>query len=112
MKNIKFNEKLKVPTSKYNGVVRYDGYMHTEKNAVSNFEFKDTLEFQYFSRGRSSVKAHYKGSDGSEYEMFLSVFEDLLRSGKMTKFGDLTGTFFFHKQGQNYGVCMAIDKAL
>ena len=46
---------------------------------VPNFEFEDTLVFKRFSRGRSSVKAHFESlSTGKKYEMFISDLEDVI----------------------------------
>lgn len=69
-----------------------------------NYEFEATMEFTHFSRGRSSVKAHFNGPKGRDYEMFLSDFEKLLKDGLFEKY--ITGTFTFVKRGANYGIKM------
>ena len=70
---------------------------------VPNFEFEDTLIFEGFSRGRSSVKAHFKSQfTGKKYEMFISDLGDVIKANYfITK---LSGRFTFVKRGQNYGI--------
>ena len=70
---------------------------------VPNFEFEDTLIFTHFSRGRSSVKAHFESqTTGKKYEMFIIDLEDVIKANySITK---LSGRFTFVKRGQNYGV--------
>lgn len=71
-----------------------------------NYEFNDTLEFTHFTRGRSSVKAHFKSfTDGKLYEMFLTDFEKVVLSGKLDH-AELSGFFTFCKRGANYGIKM------
>lgn len=71
-----------------------------------NFEFKDTLRFVEFWRGRSSAIAIMYGDDGAEYQVFLS---DLATMMPHFVNGKVTGTFTFCKKGQNYG-CKLVDK--
>ena len=70
---------------------------------VPNFEFEDTLIFKHFSRGRSSVKAHFESQfTGTKYEMFICDLEDVIKANYfVTK---LSGRFTFVKRGQNYGI--------
>lgn len=72
---------------------------------VPNFEFEDTLIFTHFSRGRSSVKAHFESQyTGKKYEMFIRDLEDVIKANHfVTK---LCGRFTFVKRGQNYGVLL------
>ena len=72
---------------------------------VPNFEFEDTLIFKNFSRGRSSVKAHFESRfTGKKYEMFICDLEDVIKSNYfITK---LSGRFTFVKRGQNYGIML------
>lgn len=77
---------------------------------VPNFEFEDTLIFEGFSRGRSSVKAHFKSQfTGKKYEMFISDLADIIKANHfITK---LSGRFTFVKKGQNYGIKLLGDGA-
>ena len=73
---------------------------------VPNFEFEDTLIFKHFSRGRSSVKAHFESQNtGKKYEMFISDLEDVILNNSLTN-GRVSGKFTFVKKGQNYGVLL------
>lgn len=73
---------------------------------VPNYEFEDVLSFEYFSRGRSSVKAHFVSENtGLKYEMFISDFEDVLKSNRIANCR-IKGKFTFVKKGQNYGVML------
>lgn len=69
-----------------------------------NYEFDDVLEFTHFTRGRSSVKAHFKSlSDGKLYEMFITDFEKMLLAGRLDR-AQVCGRFTFCKRGANYGI--------
>lgn len=73
---------------------------------VPNFECKDTLIFSGFSRGRSSVKAHFISEyTGLKYEMFISDFDDVLKSNSIHNCR-IKGTFTFVKRGANYGIAL------
>lgn len=73
---------------------------------VPNFEFGDTLVFKHFSRGRSSVKAHFESLyTGKKYEMFISDIEDVILNNHLMN-GCISGRFTFVKKGQNYGVVL------
>ena len=74
---------------------------------VPNFEFGDTLIFKHFSRGRSSVKAHFESlHTGKKYEMFVSDLEDVILNHHLMN-GCISGIFTFVKKGQNYGVMLS-----
>ena len=69
-----------------------------------NFEFTDTLTFQGYDRGRSSVTFQMKRfSTNTTVSMFISDFSEIVN--KMNH-GAITGTFTFVKKGQNYGCKM------
>ena len=71
---------------------------------VPNFEFEDTLVFTHFSRGRSSVKAHFRSKYTEvKYEMFISDFEEVLKKSRIGNC-HIRGRFTFVKKGMNYGV--------
>lgn len=69
-----------------------------------NFEFKDTLKYNGYSRGCSSAKIHFFGEiTGKHYEMFLSDFDDLMDEFGFNK-NVVSGIFTFVKRGANYGI--------
>lgn len=100
---------MMIPFDKKTGnMLDYTWVATGEENAAvtwkENHEFNDTLEFTHFTRGRSSVKAHFKSfTDGKLYEMFLTDFEKVLLSGKLDR-TELSGWFTFCKRGANYGI--------
>ena len=68
---------------------------------MPNFEFEDTLTFESYGKGRSSVTFYMKReSTGKGVTMFISDFTDALP--KMVN-GKITGKFTFCKKGQSYG---------
>lgn len=87
---------------------RYLGYPEYSCNIADNKIFKEHLNFTHFSRGRSSVKAHFKSMlTGNEYEMFISDMEELINlEYSMTS---LKGYFCFRKQGKNFGITLIHD---
>ena len=69
-----------------------------------NYEFSDTLTFQDYGRGRSSVTFTMKRANtGKTVTMFVSDFANIIN--KMNH-GHVTGRFTFVKKGQNYGCKM------
>lgn len=91
----------KIPFDKNGNQMDYEGYGLDEM--VDNFEFEDTLTFQSYGRGRSSVTFTFKRVNGKTVSMFVSDFADIV--GKMNH-GHITGRFTFSKKGQNYGCKM------
>ena len=93
----------KIPFDRNGNQMDYEGYGVGEMK--DNFEFFDTLTFQSYGRGRSSVTFTMKrASTNTTVSMFVSDFADIV--GKMNH-GHITGTFTFTKKGQNYG-CKAV----
>ena len=71
---------------------------------MPNYEFSDIMIFEGFSRGRSSVKAHFVSeTTGRKYEMFVSDLGDAIRADGLYN-ARIDGKFTFTKRGQNYGV--------
>lgn len=121
MKRILYKDTLQIPYYKVteegygnNKVIlsspytQYMGYPEHLGTNCPNFIIKDILGFTHFSRGRSSVKAHFKSHiNGNKYEMFISDFEEVLL--KEYTVNALEGEFCFRKQGQNYGLALLED---
>ena len=86
-------------------ICKKDGQFRKENCIfVPNFEFEDVLVFTHFSRGRSSVKAHFRSKYTEvKYEMFISDFEDVLKNNRIGN-AYVKGKFTFVKKGANYGV--------
>jgi len=75
---------------------------------IDNFQFEDTLQYDGYSRGRSSAKICFKSATtGKKYEMFLTDFDDLMNCRGFDK-NTITGTWTFCKRGQNYGIKLVI----
>jgi len=89
----------KIPFDSAGNQLDYAGYGCAEMR--ENFEFNDTLTFQSYGRGRSSVTFTMKRfGTNTNVSMFVSDFSDIVN--KMNH-GAITGTFTFVKKGQNYG---------
>lgn len=75
-----------------------------------NFEFTSCLIYDGYGRGRSSAVIMMRDAFTQvRYPMFLSTFDDLMKSQKHTiSQGDksvrFTGPFTFCKKGQNYAL--------
>ena len=78
----------------------HDGYCTLK----DNFEFKDTLTFEAYGRGRSSVTfTMRRKSNGKSVSMFISNFTEIV---PLMNAGMITGRFTFVKKGGNYGCKM------
>lgn len=116
MKRDLFKEDLEIPVEEdqKTGGLKYLGYYgYTYSTMRKNFCFKDSIKFTKFSKGRSSVKAHFISLNTSnKYEMFLSDFESMLKNEikdvNMIN-GIITAEFCFRKAGANYGLTILED---
>ena len=69
--------------------------------------FKDVeleLEYVTFERGRSGISFIWKDGSGTEYPMFATEVDRLIRSGMMSR--KIRGLWSAEKRGQNYGVML------
>lgn len=73
-----------------------------------NKPFECTLQYEGFSRGRSSAGFAFKDQDGHSYWMFMTDMDDLIRAGARPL--EVRGTFEFVKRGQNYGIKFLEEK--
>ena len=107
MKNKK--EKLyqgNIPVAWYEGYKQYilESYDFRRQPTHKNFIFKDTLKFEGFSRGRSSVTAEFTNEDRTlSSSMFLSNVSDVILLGGCD-LTNLSGYFCMCKKGSNYGL--------
>jgi len=86
------------------GPYHLDSYPERHSVWKDNYEFKATLVLTGYSRGRSAARMCLLDQDtGSEYEMFLTDFCDILED---IVHGAITGTWTFCKRGMNYGIRM------
>lgn len=76
---------------------------------VENRVFPDTLTFTGYGRGRSSAVMYFEGSDGAEYNMFLTDTETLLKTKDIIN-GKVTANWTYCKRGANYGIRLAKDE--
>ena len=73
---------------------------------VENKVFPDTLTYTGYGRGRSSAVFYFKGSQGEEYQMFMTDMDDLLKYvGMLNK--EVTAWWTYQKRGANYGIRLA-----
>jgi hypothetical protein len=100
--------KCEIPFSKYwqDGTLSLDSYAgYSADNLTPNFIFFDTLIFQGFSRGRSSVTANFTNKEGTmQSSMFVSNFSDIIHYYIKPDFKNLTGYFCMCKKGANFGL--------
>lgn len=71
---------------------------------MANAYFGDTLTYDGWGRGRSSVTFYWRRSNGKRVTMFLTDMDTVL---PLMRDGKIRGTFRFCKRGQNYGCQMA-----
>lgn len=69
-------------------------------NFVDNFIFEDTLEYEHFGRGRSSITFTFKRQNGKTVSVFASNLVEFIPHFVD---GKISGRFTFVKKGQNYG---------
>lgn len=106
MKRSLFKKELKIPYKDRDKTRTYLGFYGFCTGEVKNYIFQDTLLFTGFSRGRSSVKVHFKSEiTHSEYEMFLKDYELILLNTSQEP-RQIVGEFCFRKAGQNYGIVL------
>lgn len=104
-KLVKLN-KCEIPFSNYGGELYLTNYInHYKQDTTPNFIFFDTLVFQGFSRGRSSVTANFTNKEGTmQSSMFVSNFSDIIHDYIKPDFKNLTGYFCMVKKGANFGL--------
>lgn len=79
----------------------YNLYNNSFPTLQDNYEFNDTLLYQTYGRGRSSITFVFKRqSTGKNVSMFVS---DLHNAIPYLRNGCLSGKFTFVKKGRNYG---------
>lgn len=78
-------------------------YEEGEIELIENIEFYAELEYQGYSRGRSSVTINFKGNKGENYPMFLSDFDDVLKNADIIN-RKVYGKWTFCKKGKNFGI--------
>lgn len=75
-------------------------YSWIKSKMVDNFIFEDTLEYESYGRGRSSISFTFKRQNGKTVSVFAS---NLIEFIPYFIDGKITGLFTFVKKGQNYG---------
>lgn len=93
--------------SKGNQLSYVDEWMIKNGRAIlkDNEEFEETLTYSGYGRGRSSATIHFKDAKNNEYSMFLSDFDELMRSGKLSG-NQIKAKWTFAKKGRNFGIKM------
>lgn len=89
-----------IPFDEKGNMLSYDYGAHDYKDP---YEFTDTLTYVGYGRGRSAAHFYFKDSKNKTYNMFISDFDDLIKTGKFSS-GTITATFTFVKKGQNFGI--------
>ena len=82
----------------------YPEYSHEMKK---NRVFEDTLYYDSYGRGMSSIKFYFKDSQDVSYQMFAKDFSELVKNKCIV--GGIKGNWSFRKQGSNYGLTYVVD---
>lgn len=67
-----------------------------------NVQFRTTLFYDGYSRGRSSIKFDFTNPNGKRFSMFATDLDAMIKQGVPIK--EIYGIFEFVKRGQNYGI--------
>ena len=79
-------------------------YKYNLTNVVmeDNYQFKDTLKYSGYSKGRSSAHIHFKSTTNNRgYHMTLKDFDKVINNNMFVD-NQVTGDFTFAKRGANY----------
>ena len=60
------------------------------------------LEYETFGRGRSSITFYWRDKDGTQYPMFATEIDKLIKNGIISN--RICGLWSAEKHGQNYGI--------
>jgi hypothetical protein len=84
-----------IPFDAHGNMLSYAGYgVTTYKDP---YVFTDTLTYTGYGRGRSAAHFYFEDTKGHTYSMFMSDFDDMVKSKKFNG-GSITGTFTFVKK--------------
>ena len=91
------------PVDENGNMLEYNGYLYgatkySEKDIV---EFEETMTFQYFTKGRSSLRFILVDSQGREWSMMAQCIDSFVQRSVN---GVLTGKWIMCKRGSNYGL--------
>jgi len=84
-----------------------DGLVHYAQRSDDHVEwrpvveFKATLTYKTYRRGRSAAYFEFEDEKGREYPMFLKEFDEVVHH--LVK-GSVSGTWIPTKRGQNFGI--------
>lgn len=89
------------PVDKLGNMIEYIGYGSEEVAESVIKEFEETMTFQHYTKGRSSLRFILKDSKGREWSMMAQCIDYFV---KHSVNGVLTGKWVMCKRGQNYGL--------
>lgn len=73
----------------------------TNVKMVEPWEFKDTLRYLGFSRGRSALNVHWQSeSTGKKFVSGMPMLDEAVKKRQVCN-GCVTGSFYFKKQGSS-----------
>jgi len=95
-----------VPFNKEGDMMGYPDYEWRIGSFLDiNTEFKAKMQYDSYSRGRSSIKLHFIDlNTNKNYEMFMTEFDRIMNLGLINSNSYLSGIFGFHKKGKNFGL--------
>lgn len=97
------------PVDENGNMIEYDGYLYgaTKYSEKGIVEFEETMTFQYYTKGRSSLRFILKDSKGNIWSMMAQRIDHFV---KHSVNGVLTGKWVVCKRGQNYGLLIVEEK--
>ena len=108
-------QKWKVPFDAEGNMMEYasTGFYaaHTWRD---NYRFSSAMRYSGYSKGRSAVRFHFRGSDGKEYTMSLGEFDRLMKHSGCPHAHACHPVleWTFVKRGQNYSLSLAKNSKL
>lgn len=89
------------PVDANGNMLGYDRYGSKRTGEKDIVEFEETMTFQHYTQGRSSLRFILKDSKGGEWSMMAQCIDYFV---KHSINGVLSGKWIMCKRGQNYGL--------
>lgn len=89
------------PVDENGNMLEYDGYGSKPTGEKDIVEFEETMTFQHYIKGRSSLRFILKDSKGREWSMMVQCIDYFVKHSVNDV---LSGKWIMCKRGQNYGL--------
>lgn len=94
------------PVDSHGNMIEHVGY-YKAKQFIPNKPFKAELKYLTYSKGRSSIKFHFKDNLKKSWAMFATDFDKII---PLLREGTIRGWWMVRKSGANYGLCYLGDE--